>query len=184
MIIRAEKNIKNIVDGPESIIVFAINKEGINENGFAGSIATTLWPELYKLGGNLGSVYSKTCDNKTYYAIVCHSLENGWGTPEEQTDTIKKCFDKIEQKEGDTIATVAIGTGRVGLSQGADKVAITRGMVLSKRLITYYGDVPEEIIKYQFDRLKAKELAIRKIIDVMETNFNSFGKEDDGTKRR
>ena len=197
MIVKGETSIRNILEGPESIIVFAINTEGKNESGFAAGIALHYWWELRKLGGKLGSVHSKTFgpktfrektfDTKTFYAIVCHSLKKGWGTPEEQTATIKKCFDQIECPGNASIATVAIGTGDAGLRQGADTLAITRGMALSKNPITYYGDVPKEIIAEQIRRLEKQKSFIQHSIDQICANFpfaRYFGDEIDEKDHR
>lgn len=57
-------------------IIFAINTEGYNDSGFAGAVSRKYWPELANAGGNkFGEVLTKEAGDKTFYAIVCHSLE-------------------------------------------------------------------------------------------------------------
>ena len=55
-------------------IVFALDKEGINDHGFASQVAQRGFTEILKTGGNeLGEIISKTIDGITYHGIVCHS---------------------------------------------------------------------------------------------------------------
>lgn len=127
----------DILASGEPHIAFAVNKEGINGNGFAGMVAFWFWPELANTGPlELGTVLTKTVDGVHFYALCCHSLDDGWP---DQRDTIKKCFDAIETNE--PIASVAIGTGRVGQKQGADFEQIKAGMQDSvKRIVIYYAE--------------------------------------------
>lgn len=107
-------------------IAFAINAEGYNDSGFAGVVSSKYWPELASCGEHeIGTVLSKTVGDKTFHALVCHSLENGWG--DNQREVIKECFDNIPVN-GEPIATIAIGTGLVGILSGADFRQIVCGM--------------------------------------------------------
>lgn len=118
-------------------IAFAINKEGINDAGFSGQVTTRYWGELTNCGVHeIGTIFSKQVGDKTFHAMVCHSLKSGWG--ENQAQIIKECFDKIPAN-GETIATVAIGDGIVGMFTGADFRQIVCGMHESKQQITLYS---------------------------------------------
>lgn len=62
-------------------IAFAVNTDGYNDAGFAGQVSSRMWPKLANTGGNkLGDVLTHKHDGKTYYALVCHSLDRGGGT--------------------------------------------------------------------------------------------------------
>ena len=79
-------------------IAFAVNTEGYNDAGFAGQVSSKYWNELANCGSHeLGTVLSKKVGDKTFHALVCHSLKNGWG--ENQAEVIKECFDKIPAME-------------------------------------------------------------------------------------
>lgn len=118
-------------------IAFAINKEGINDSGFAGEVTSKYWNELEDCGKHeIGTVLSKTVGDKTFHALVCHSLENGWGNY--QAEIIKECFDKIPAN-GEPIATIAIGTGFVGMLSGAKIRQIICGMHDSKQQIILHA---------------------------------------------
>lgn len=61
-------------------IAFAINTEGLNDSGFAGKVSLNYWPEIANCGEHeLSTVISKTVGDKTFHALVCHSLKEGWG---------------------------------------------------------------------------------------------------------
>ena len=116
-------------------IAFAVNANGFNEDGFAGKVSK-FWPELNNLTFQIGSSLSKKIGNKTFHALVCHSLdENGWG--KDQAEIIKKCFDSINSEN--PIATVAIGTELMDRSSGANFQQIVYGMEMSNKKITLYG---------------------------------------------
>lgn len=86
--------------------------------GFAGEVAEKYWRSLANCGGHeIGTILSKKVGDKTFHALVCHSLKNGWG--DNQREIIKECFDNIPAN-GEEIATIAIGTGFVGMLSGAD----------------------------------------------------------------
>lgn len=114
-------------------IAFAINKEGFNDAGFAGYVSDNYWDELAECGEHeIGEVLSKSVDGITLHALVCHSLYEGWG--DNQAQTIKDCFDKIEAN-GEPIASIAIGTGFVGKAQHAHFDEIVCGMHASDQNI-------------------------------------------------
>ena len=119
-------------------IAFAINVEGINDAGFAGAVSSKFWPELAYIGESqkleLGQVLSKETEDCTFHALVCHSLNDGW---KNQTAIIKECFDEINCGDA-TIATIAIGTGLVGVLSGARFSEIKQGMEESKQDIELY----------------------------------------------
>lgn len=134
MIIKNKQG-NDILKGGETRIAFAVNTEGYNDAGFAGMISKKYWPELECAGEcELGTVKTKNCDNGiTFYALVCHSLEDGW---KNQTEIIRKCFDAIETDE--PIASISIGTGLIGQLSGADFQQIKEGMKLSEKKIILY----------------------------------------------
>lgn len=131
----SNKQGQDILTGNEKRIAFAVNAEGYNDSGFAGLITRKYWPELANIGEcELGTALCKTtADGITLYALVCHSLKNGW---QNQTEVIQKCFDAIECDEA--IASISIGTGLIGILSGANFDQIKKGMELSaKRIILY-----------------------------------------------
>ena len=118
-------------------IAFAINSEGYNDAGFAGKVSSEYWPELAICGEHeIGTVLSKTVGDKTFHALVCHSLHNGWG--DNQAEVIKECFDNIPAND-EHIATIAIGTGFVGMMSGANFRQIVCGMHDSKQQIILHA---------------------------------------------
>ena len=78
---------------------------------------------------------TKKVDDIELFALCCHSLENGWN---DQEEVIKKCFDAIPGEE--PVASIAIGTGLVGIISGAKFASIKAGMEASKKeIILYYN---------------------------------------------
>lgn len=127
-------------------IAFAINTEGYNDAGFAGAIAKKGWPELANFGEHkLGEAFSKKIDGITYHALVCHSLKNGWG--KHQDEVIKTCFDNIKIDDKEEIASIAIGTGLIGMMSGANPRKIVCGMCDSNKNIVLYGFSLESVRK-------------------------------------
>ena len=127
-------------------IAFAINSEGINDGGFSGAVYRNYWKELGFCGEHeIGAVLSKTVGDKTFHAMVCHSLDGhkGWG--KNLPELIKECFDKIPAN-GEEIATIAIGTGYVGAAFDVDFKQIVCGMHDSEQNIIMYS-------KYTFEEL-------------------------------
>ena len=152
MVVKAVQ--EDIFNTDANHIAFAINTEGYNDAGFAGKISSKYWNELANCGEHeLGSVLSKTVGNKTFHALVCHSLKNGWG--ENQADIIKECFDKIPSN-GEEVATIAIGTGFIGMMTGADFRKIVCGMHDSKQKIVLHSCYTLEAIEECYKEEQAK----------------------------
>ena len=134
----------NIFNTDIKHIAFAINKEGYNDMGFAGDVAGKYWNELANCGAQeMETVLSKNVNDKTFHAIVCYSLSDGWG--DNQSEVIKKCFDNIDCN-GEEIATIAIGTGLIGMLGGANFRQIICGMHDSKQKIVLYSQYTLEQI--------------------------------------
>ena len=130
----ASKRGADILAGGETRIAFAVNTEGFNDAGFAGVISRKYWPQLANAGVHtLGTVLKKECDGVTFYALVCHSLNDGW---QNQTEIIRKCFDQIDGDE--PVASISIGTGLIGIMSGANFAEIKAGMEASKTKIILY----------------------------------------------
>lgn len=128
----------NIFNSEAKHIAFAVNAEGYNDSGFAGQVSRKYWNELANCGEHeIGTVLSKTIGDKTFHALVCHSLHGDWG--ENQAEIIKECFDKIPA-DGDPIATIAIGTGLIGMLSGANFRQIVCGMHDSTQQIMLYAN--------------------------------------------
>lgn len=124
----------DILQGNEKRIAFAVNTEGINDSGFAGMISNRFWPELAYIGETqLGTVLTKKVDNIEFFALCCHSLKNGWNN---QKKIIQKCFDAIPGNE--PVASIAIGTGFIGILSGANFRLIRAGMEASEKEIILY----------------------------------------------
>ena len=134
-------------------IAFSINAEGAVGGGFDGAVIEKGWPELAHCGQNeIGTVFSKEINGVTYHALVTHSLKAGWGTPEEQRENTRKCFDNIPVSKDEEIASIAIGTGFIGALSGANPRYIVCGMCDSKKNITLYG-FSLEAIKQAYDEV-------------------------------
>lgn len=128
----------NIFNSEAKHIAFAVNAEGYNDSGFAGQVSRKYWNELANCGEHeIGTVLSKTIGDKTFHALVCHSLHGDWG--ENQAEIIKECFDKIPA-DGDPIASIAIGTGLIGKLSGANFRQIVCGMHDSIQQIMLYAN--------------------------------------------
>ncbi len=128
----------NIFNSEAKHIAFAVNAEGYNDSGFAGQVSRKYWNELANCGEHeIGTVLSKTIGDKTFHALVCHSLHGDWG--ENQAEIIKECFDKIPA-DGDPIASIAIGTGLIGKLSGANFRQIVCGMHDSTQQIMLYAN--------------------------------------------
>ena len=133
MIIRTTSG--DILEGNETRIAFAVNTEGVNDSGFAGTISRKFWPELAYIGKTkLGTVLTKEVDGVEYFALCCHSLKKGW---KNQKEVITKCFDAIPGDE--PVASIAIGTGLVGVLSGANFALIKAGMEASEKEIILYN---------------------------------------------
>lgn len=118
-------------------IAFAVNTEGYNDSGFAGQVCRRVWPELRCTGGNLmGEILTREAGEKTYYALVCHSLTpGGW---RETPRVVRELFDSLVVPDDEEIAVVLMGSGPVGVMQGADVPAILGAMARSKKRLAVY----------------------------------------------
>ncbi|OGD32028.1 hypothetical protein A3C91_01570 [Candidatus Azambacteria bacterium RIFCSPHIGHO2_02_FULL_52_12] len=127
----------DIFAAPQKHIAFAVNTQGYNDAGFAGQVSSRIWSKLASTGGNeLGEVLTHKNGSKTYHALVCHSLDSGgWNdTPR----VARECLDKIDAPNDEEIAVVLMGSGLVGMMQGADVEAILKGMEQSKKKLVVY----------------------------------------------
>ncbi len=166
--IRESKVGQDIFSGEEKVVVFAINKEGYNDSGFAGKVAQKYWPELANTGEQeIGTILEKEVDGKRYIGIVCHSLREGWGTREEQTKIIKECFDKIQVNDGEKIASLAIGNGLIGQMSGAEYGAILEGIRQSNKDVSVYGPVPEHMIERNNEETAIDEIESNRYTDAI-----------------
>ncbi len=127
----------DIFEAPQKHIAFATNIQGYNDSGFAGQVSNRVWPDLAETGGNtLGEVLSYPFGEKIFYALVCHSLdEGGWrNTPK----IARECLDQIECADDEEIAVVLMGSGPIGRMQGADVDAILEELEKSKKRLVVY----------------------------------------------
>lgn len=158
MVIKAVQN--NVFKAKENHIAFAVNTEGVNNCGFAGQVSDRYWNELADCGPQqLGTVLSKQINGKTFHALVCHSLSEGWG--ENQADIIKECFDKIPSNE-EPVATIAIGTGFIGIISGADFSQIVCGMHDSHQQIVLYSEYTLDAVIRCYNEEKGLEMSLKK----------------------
>lgn len=128
----------DIFTAKQKHIAFAVNMEGLNDSGFAGKVAEKFWPELANIGENkLGKVLVRKVGEKTYYALVCHSLikQNGWKkTPR----IVRESLDKLRVPKNEEIAVVLMGSGPVGRLGGANVGAIVDAMSASKKKVVVF----------------------------------------------
>ena len=134
MIIKRVKG--DILQSEYKHIAFAINMEGINDSGFAGLISYRYWPELRYCGEQeMATVLTKTVGDKTFYALVCHSLkEEGWS---QAGSWLYNCLESIKTEE--EIACVAVGTGLIGQMMGANINDIEEALEKTKKKIVLFS---------------------------------------------
>jgi len=108
-----------------------------------------------------------------FHAVVCHSLKQGWG--DNQTDMLKQCFDAIPA-EGEPIASIAIGTGYVGIVSGADFHQIVYGMDKSEQKIILHCPCTMEDIKGYIREEKKRQANLPEENEEREV-FVELGKE-------
>lgn len=128
----------DIFAAPQRHIAFAVNVEGLNDSGFAGKVAERFWPELANIGKNkLGKVLTRKEGEKTYYALVCHSLtkRNGWKTTPK---VVRECLDKLRVPKDEEIAVVLMGSGPVGQLGGANVSAIVDAIDAAKKKVVVF----------------------------------------------
>ena len=132
MIIKTKKG--NILEQNEKRIAFAINTEGVNDEGFAGMISDKFWPELAYIGKTkLGTVLIRKVGDVEFFALCCHSIKKGW---KGQQEIIKKCFDSIPGN--DPVASILGGNQYINIRSKADSNVIKNGMEASKKEIILY----------------------------------------------
>jgi hypothetical protein len=131
------RKVGDVIQGPEKHMAFAINSEGHNDAGLAGSIALNFWPELASTGRiGIGEILSKDTGKKVFYAMVVHSLDkDGW---DEAPAQIEACFNELKVPTDEEIASVAMGAGMIGQLQGADAQANLAAMERSDKKIVVY----------------------------------------------
>ena len=115
------------------------NNLGFNANdaGFAGQISSRYWPELAHIGPQqLGTVLTHQGNHRTFYALVCHSLERGgWYTAPQNITT---CLESLDLPHDFYLASVAIGYGPVGRMGGADTFAILNALARAPYRFTIF----------------------------------------------
>jgi hypothetical protein len=63
------RKVGDVVTGPERHVAFAVNTEGANDAGLAGTIAANYWPELATTGSiRLGEILSKATGGGQRYS--------------------------------------------------------------------------------------------------------------------
>lgn len=140
----------------EKHIAFFINSEGYNDFGLAEQVLQKYWNELANRGEHkIGTVLSKVIGEKTFHALVCYSLHDGWG--KNQAHIIKELFDKITAN-GEPIATVLVGNKLVGMKNGANLVEMLCGMHDSEQqIILHCGyDLGAVMNTYNEEKIKLK----------------------------
>ncbi len=129
----------NVFEADQQHVVFGVNTEGYNDAGFAGQVARQINSKLANTGGNqLGEVITFEGENKTFHAVVCHSLNEvpGWSkTPE----VIEKALNDLEVPGGEPIAVVLMGGGMIGQMMGADINANLEAMERSNKEVYVYS---------------------------------------------
>lgn len=127
----------DILETPLRHIAFATNTEGFNDGGFAGVVSSKYWPDLVITGPkNLGEVLSYECEDKTFHALVCHSLKlRGW---EKTPEAVAKCLDSLPVSDDESVAVVLMGSGEIGQMQGADVPAILDALARSRKKLVLY----------------------------------------------
>lgn len=170
MIIKTNPN--DIFKTEQQHIAFAINQEGYNDAGFAGIVSEKYWNELANCGyHDLGTVLTKKVGNKTFHALVCHSLKGKWG--DNQNEIIKECFDKIESN-GMPISSIAIGTGLIGMLSGANFKEIMYGMHKSNnKIVLHVDNTLEEVLDIckQLEQEKEKTKEMKLSLDLHKNNL-------------
>lgn len=126
-----------LLDAKEKHIAFAVNTEGINDAGFAGTVSQ-LWPEIAHCGPRrIRTVISQEVDLEdgpiTFHGLVCHSLNDGWG---DSYTYLLDCLNSIPTNE--PIAIIQIGAGMIGSMQGANCFKLKKAMQDSTKQLVLY----------------------------------------------
>lgn len=117
-------------------IVFAINTEGANDEGFCEVVGEkAAWHELASTGPKpLGAVISKKVGDRTFYGIAVHALvPGGWS---KAPATIEKALNELPTDE--VIGVVLMGGGMIGQASGADVLANLGAMARSTKKLAVY----------------------------------------------
>ena len=126
----------DIVTGSERHVAFTVNSEGQNDAGLAGRISNNFWPELASTGPmRMGEILSKDTGKKVFHALVVHSLIEGW---ENAPPYIEVCFNKLQIPTDEEVASVAIGSGMIGMLSGANPEKNVAAMDRSNKSIVIY----------------------------------------------
>ena len=158
MIIKAVND--NIYNTEAKHIAFAINTEWFNDLGFAEKVSED-WNDLKNCKKNrIGTVISRKINGNIFHALVCHSLNEGWG--DNQAYNIKECFDNIPAN-GEQVATITIGAGDISKRDGADFAKIICGMHDSEQKVIFYGEYTLEELMDIYDNEKLKTIEKRLI---------------------
>lgn len=158
MIIKTSND--NIFNTKAKHIAFAINTEGLNDSGFAGKISQN-WRDLENCGKNrIGTVISKNINGKMFHALVCYSLNGGWG--DNQAQNIRECFDNIPSN-GEPIASISIGTGFIGKKYDVSLAQIICGMHDSNQKIILYDGFTLDYLMSLYDKEKIERIE-RKLV--------------------
>lgn len=134
----------NVFSSSLHSVVFAMNDDGANTDGFAGLVTGKCCPTGFvEEAFPLGTIVSLENDGKKFLGIVCHSLcQGGWSkTPQIVTSGL----DLIEVQPDEKIAVVLMGAGLAGAVYGADVPAIVRAIHASKlQCVIYTLDYTKE----------------------------------------
>lgn len=131
-----DRKVGDVIAGSERHVAFAVNSEGHNDAGLAGNIAYKFWPELASTGAiRMGEILSKDTGNKTFHALVVHSLREGW---DDAPRHIEACFNELQIPTDEEVASVAMGAGMIGMMSGANPAENLAAMERSDKSIVIY----------------------------------------------
>ncbi len=128
----------NIFDTEFRHIAFAVNVEGKNDTGVAGTVAQYFTKAFLRTGKcTMGGLISIPCLKITFHGLVCHSLEDdGWKNAPE---AITAALDKISAPDNEVVAVVLMGSGKIGKDTGADVIGNIRAIHRSKKTCVIYS---------------------------------------------
>ena len=135
MITNIEKH--DIFEASPHHILFAVNKEGLNDAGFAGQVAD-LWPGLNGMALELGQTasFKHPAVNSTFHALCVHHL--GVGGWKETPFLVSMALSGLQIGHGQRVGMVMAGSGPVGQAQGADVLEILNAVAKSGLKIEVY----------------------------------------------
>lgn len=128
----------NIFDTEFRHIAFAINVEGKNDTGVAGTVAQYFTKGFLRTGKyTMGGLISIPCFKITFHGLVCYSLEDdGWKNAPE---AITAALDKISAPDHEIIAVVLLESGKIGKDSGANVIENIRAIHRSRRTCVIYS---------------------------------------------